>query len=143
MTVLIKGSKVVFIMKDDSKIRPSSSSGIIHDPDGQAFDRCTVYVGPVTYTRRRPQSVPSKATRYHGRNYKHRIVEVQVPVDGPWKPLGEVVEILYERTRGSQYAGRYFHKFKQRSPRLFKCKSYYRLDLQGGCIVDDRGFVFP
>ena len=154
MTVLVKGSKVVFLMKDGSKIRPSASSGIIHDPDGQAYDRCTVYVGPVVHTRRRPNSVPSKATRYFGRKYQPHIVQVQVPVHGPWKSLGEVVEILYERTLGSQYEGKYFHKFKARQkfffvfktgnhPIVSRCGRYYRVELQKGCIVDDRGFVFP
>ena len=143
MTVLVKGSKVVFLMKDGSKIRPSAGCGIIHDPDGQAFNRCVVYVGPVVHTRRKPNSIPSKATRYYGRNYAPHVVQVQVPIDGPWREIGEVVEILYERTRGSQYEGKYFHIFKRRSPRLSRCKGYYRLELQDGCIVDDRGFVFP
>lgn len=143
MTVLVKGSKVIFKMKDGRVIRARPSFGIIHDPDGQAFDRCTFYVGPVVHTRRRPDSVPSKAIRYYGRSYQPHVIQVEVPTHGTWKELGEVVEILYERTRGSQYAGKYFHIFKQRSPKLSKNKSYYRLELQGGCIADDRGFVFP
>jgi hypothetical protein len=143
MTVLVKGYKVIFKMKDGSRITARSSYGIIHDPEGQVYDRCTVYVGPVVHTKRRPNAVTSKAKRYYGSKYQPHVVQVEVPTHGPWKPCGEVVEILYERTKGSQYEGKYFHIFKRFSPKLLKCKSYYRLELQGGCIVDDRGFVFP
>ena len=141
-SIVVKGSKVIFLMKDGSKIRPKSSAGIIHDTDGEVFDRCVVFVGPYKKTRKKPASVPSKATRYFGSQYQPHECIVNIP-SGPWKYLGEVVQILYERTKGSKYAAKYFHVFKSRSPRLSKSGSYYRLNLQDGCIVDDRGFVFP
>jgi hypothetical protein len=140
--ILVKGTKVVFLMKDGSKIRPKASFGMIHDTEGEVFDKCTVFVGPYKKTRRTPKTIPSKATRYFGDQYQTHECIVNVP-SGPWKPLGEVVQILYERTKGSKYAAKYFHIFKTKSPRLSKCGAYYRLNLQDGCIVDDRGFVFP
>jgi hypothetical protein len=141
-TIVVKGSKVIFLMKDGSKIRPKSSFGIIHDTGGEVFDRCVIFVGPYKKTRKKAEKPPTAATRYFGSNYTQHECIVNIP-SGPWKYLGEVVQILYERTKGSKYAAKYFHVFKTKSPRLSKCGSYYRLNLQDGCIVDDRGFVFP
>jgi hypothetical protein len=148
--IVIKGSKVSFLMADGTTYRLPSSYGIIHDPDGTDLQRCTVYFGPYTRTRR-PVSKPSrKATRYFGHKYIQREGRVNVP-DGPWTDIGEAVKIFYERTPGSQYEGPYFHNFKQRyffvfmqrHPMLSTCKRYYRLQLKDGCVIDDRGFVFP
>lgn len=114
--------------------------GIIHDPDGQAFDRCEVFFGPYRKTRRRAEM--TKAARaYMGSDYPASYAVVDLP-RGTWKPLGEVAQIFYKRP--GRYDGKYFHPFKRgHAPHLFKCGRFYKLALPGGCIVDDRGFVFP
>lgn len=142
MSAITKGYKVSFRMKNGEIVKLPRAFGIIHDPDGEAFNKCEVFFASIRKTQRAPSKTNPKATRYFGKNYVQREAVVDVP-KGPWNSIGEVVEIFYERTVGSQYAGRYFHVFKQRSPMLSKCKSTYRLALQNGCIVDDRGFVFP
>jgi hypothetical protein len=150
VVIVIKGSKVSFLMQDGTTYRLPLSYGIIHDPDGTELHRCTVYFGRYVKSHKAAAKPSRKATRYFGQKYSQREAVVNVP-DGPWADVGETVKIFYERTQGSQYEGPYFHNFKQRyffifkqrSPTLSKCKGYYRLQLKDGCIIDDRGFVFP
>jgi len=142
MSIVIKGSRVVFILSDGRKVRLPPSYGIIHDPEGTSFSKCEVFFGPYRKTRRVAESPSRKARQYFGPKYTPKEAIVDVP-KGPWKSVGEVVEILYERTKGSQYAGKYFHPFKSFAPELSKSGRHYRLALRNGCIVDDRGFVFP
>jgi hypothetical protein len=139
MALIVKGSGIVLFFKDGSSKR-FPGMGFIHDPDGEYFDKCEVFIGKVVKTQRKPAKTSDKANRYFGSRYTQREATVDIPA-GPWVPQGEVVEIRY--VRKGQYAAKYFHVFKQRSPMLSKCRSYYCLALQGGCIVDDRGFVFP
>jgi hypothetical protein len=142
MSIVIKGSRVVFILQNGRKVRLPPSYGIIHDPEGKVLPRCEVFFGPYVKSKRIASAPSKKARKYFGSKYSPKEATVDVP-DGPWNSIGEVVEILYERTKGSQYAGKYFHPFKEFSPELSKSKRYYRLALRNGCIVDDRGFVFP
>ncbi len=142
MAIIIKGSKVVFILSSGRRVRLPPSYGIIHDPDGKSLPRCEVFFGPYRKTKRVANDPSRKARQYFGTNYVPREATVAVP-DGPWQPVGEVDEILYERTKGSKYAAKYFHPFKKFSPELSRSGRYYRLALKNGCIVDDRGFVFP
>jgi hypothetical protein len=142
MGIIIKGSNVVLIMADGKKLRLPPSYGIIHDPDGTDLPRCDTFFGPVRKSKRIAKAPSSKSRRYFGTKYNPKEATVDVP-SGPWHSVGEVVEILYERTKGSQYAGRYFHPFKKFSPTLSKCGRYYKLALRNGCIIDDRGFVYP
>lgn len=142
MSIIIKGSRVAFIMANGRTMRLPAGYGIIHDPDGVALPRCEVFFGPYRRTNRPAVKASKKAARYFGKQYVPKEGSVDVP-KGPWNPVGEVVEILYERTKGSQYAGKYFHPFKSFSPTLSRCSRYYRLALRNGCIIDDRGFVFP
>lgn len=83
----------------------------------------------------------SKARSYFGPNYQATIAVVDVP-SGTWKSVGKVVQIFYQRP--GKYSGRYFHPFKAGfAPELFKQGRFYKLELANGCIVDDRGYVFP
>jgi hypothetical protein len=112
---------------------------MIHDPDGKSLPKCVVFVGPV---RRTSESIKGdgKARMYFGTTYLTKKALVALPGKS-WTPVGEVVEILYVR-RG-KYAGAYFHPFKSFSPTLSRSGRFYRLELRSGCVVDDRGFVFP
>lgn len=137
--IIIKGERVAFKMADGSVKRCPPSYGIIHDPDGRQLPRCVVFVGPVRRTQQ-PVEGDRKVRAYFGSDYKPKKAFVDLPARA-WHPVGEVVEILYAR-RG-RYAASYFHPFKKFSPSLSKSGRFYRLELRDGCIVDDRGFVFP
>lgn len=155
MTIIIKGSNVQFEMKrpegapsatDAPKkisgklVKLPTNYGIIHDPEGEHFDKCECFFGPHKSTTRTVEMTP-KAKAYMGPSYPATFAVVDVP-QGPWNSVGEVAQIFYKRP--GRYQGRYFHPFKTGyGPSLFKSGRYYRLALPGGCIVDDRGFVFP
>jgi hypothetical protein len=152
MTILIKGQKVTFQMADGRNIVAPARAGMMHDPEGQAIPYCQILVGPYQKTNK-PVELTSEARNYFGSDYPGRAGSVDFPA-GPWKPLGEVRQILYQRTPGSRHEGNYFHPFKKKSswgmsfkqaeyPTLSKCGSFYRLELPSGCTVNWRGFVNP
>jgi hypothetical protein len=137
--IIVKGERVVLVMKNGSTKKLPASYGILHDPDGKELPRCSVLLGPV---RRTQQSIDGgrKGRAYFGSKYQMRRAVV-AKVKGLWRPIGEVIEIRY--TRRGRHAANYFHPFKSFSPTLSKNGRFYRLELRDGCIYDDRGFVFP
>jgi hypothetical protein len=137
--IIIKGERVVFVMKDGKIKRPPASYGIIHDPDGKQLPICTVFIGPVKRTQQ-PAASYGKAKSYFGSKHILKQASINRPPSS-WSEVGEVVEIRY--VRKGKYAGGYFHPFKSFSPVLSKSGRWYKLELRSGCIVDDRGFVFP
>ncbi len=111
---------------------------MIHDPDGEALDKCVVYVGPY---RKKQEDVThtSLSRRYFGASYTLRRAAVDVPT-GPWNSVGEVVAITYQRAGADTRMFR--HKFNP-SVLLSRSKSFYRIELPDGCVVNHRGYVFP
>lgn len=139
--ILIKGHTVILELANGLVMKLPRSFGIIHDPTGEALPRCDVFFG--AYRKTDKVGTPTRqSTAYFGRRYQPKNTTIDIP-RGPWKNIGEVVQILYVRTEKSQYAGKYYHPFKKVHPVVSKCKSYYKLALPNGCILDDRGFVFP
>jgi hypothetical protein len=153
--IIIKGSHVGFEMDEPAKkpvphpsgngkmiagkiITLPSSYGIIQDPEGESFNRCEVFFGPFKITARRVK-MTSAAKAYMGSSYPGRSAIVDVP-KGSWNSLGTAVQIFYRRP--GRYSGGYYHPFKK-GLNLSKNGRFYRLSLENGCIVDDRGFVFP
>ena len=152
--IVIKGSHVRFelvsqIPAEKRKKPPATNGkvislpnayGIIHDPDSENFDKCECYFGPYKRTRKRIE-MTQKASAYMGSSYPATFATVDLP-SGTWKPIGDVAQIFYKRP--GRYSGKYFHPFKAGFvPKLYKNGRFYKLALPGGCIVDDRGFVFP
>lgn len=117
--------------------------GIIHDPEGYQLPFCDVYFGPFEVTQQKTE-LTRKAKAYFGRGYEGHRAIVDVPVQGPWEPVGETIQIFYKR-RGKD-TRKFFHEKKQPVP-LSRCTSrgvtHYRLELPNGCQLDDRGFVWP
>ncbi len=173
MTILIKGDHVRFEMTREpfnvvpgafEEIRASSrikgardkgptttgpilalpeNYGIIHDPEGFQLPFCDVYFGPFEVTQQKAQ-LTRKAKAYFGRGYEGHRAIVDIPVQGPWEPAGETIQIFYKRRGKDQRS--FFHQKAQAVP-LSRCTSrgvtHYRLELPDGCRLDDRGFVWP
>jgi len=140
--ILIKGRKVAFEMTSGKTIRARPNYAIIHDPEGQSLPYCNVLIGPYQKTKT-PVELTSEAKKYFGSGYPGTAAFVDFP-RGPWKSLGAVRTIYYERTHGSQNEGRYFHPFDEKQTvTLSRCGSFYRLELPKGCVVNWRGFVYP
>jgi hypothetical protein len=139
--ILIKGRNVQFQMSDGKWISPSRRYGLIHDPDGTQLPRCFVYLGPYKTTSQRVP-LTRDAEAYFGPDYQGTAAVVDVP-RGPWEPLGDAVQIRYDRP-GTRYRGKYYHFFNEKTVvQLSKCKNHFRIELQDGCIVNWRGFVYP
>lgn len=84
------------------------------------------------------------ARAYFGHDYDGRRIKIlgRLPAAESFRAIGPAVQIDYIR-RG-KYAGAWYHPFKLgKHPILSKSGRWYRLDLGGGCIYNDRGFVFP
>jgi len=149
MTILIKGDHVRFEMTDGSMVTLPEAHGIIHDPEGYQLPYCDVYFGPFETTRQRVE-LTKKAKAYFGRGYEGNRAIVDVPIEGPWEPIGESIQIFYKR-RGKDT--RKFYHPKKQPVRLSRCTArvaregasgtFYRLELPNGCVLDDRGFVWP
>jgi hypothetical protein len=138
--ILIKGKQVKMEMANGKIVRAPASYGIIHDPDGSQLPKCFVFIGPYK-TSKKPVEMTGDAKSYFGSDYKPTSAVVDVP-RGPWKSMGDVVQIFYKRP--GKYAGKYFHLFDKRTTVLLsKCRNHFRLELPGGCIVNWRGFVYP
>lgn len=139
--ILIKGRRVQLEMADGRWIVPPARHGIIHDPDGVQLPKCSVFVGPYTTTRT-PAPMTRDAEAYFGSDYQAVSAVVDVP-KGPWALVGEAVQIRYDRP-GTKYRGKYFHFFEKRTTvQIFRCRRHLRVELQHGCIVNWRGFVYP
>lgn len=142
--ILVKGDRVQFLTTDGNMIVLPSSAGIIHDPEGEERPRCEVFFGPYKLQRKRPvPRITRAAVKYYGRHYQPTVALIDLP-HGPWRPIAHVTKIFYKRgLRGAQHAGGFHHPFARAPLTLEKSGKFYRLSLPGGCIVDDRGFVFP
>ena len=141
--ILIKGDALIFQTDTGRMIDLPTKSGIIHDPDGEDRPKCEVFFGPYRILRQRPTGTTRAATKYFGSRYKPAMATVDLP-KGPWEPIAKVVKIFYKRgLRGADHAGGFHHPFARTPLTLSKCGRYWRLSLPQGCIVDDRGFVFP
>lgn len=135
----------------DSKIlRLPPTYGIIHDPEGTSLPRCLVFFGPYRSTAN-PVKLDRTARKYFGSSYQPVAASVDIDVHGNWIPVNPslVVQIWYLR-RGDvgvkgPHQGRFFHPFKSVTPPLVlsKCGRNYCLEMPNGCIINDRGFVFP
>lgn len=131
-------------MDDGARVVLPPKFGIIHDPEGVDLPKCNVYLGPYEISRKQA-TLTKAAAAYFGHSYRGRVARVDVP-KGPWNVVGSARVIFYERP--GRYQGRYFHPFYKKAafPKpllLRKCGAFFKLDLPDGCVVNDRGFVFP
>lgn len=136
--IVVKGDRVAFGIEGGGRKKIPARYGIIHDPEGKDLPRCEVFFGPYRVVAGRPE-ISRAAHKYFRDGYVPKCVTVDVPT-GPWEPAAQVTHIYYFR-RG-MIRGGFNHPFR-RGVELSKCGSWYRLALKNGCIVDDRGFVFP
>jgi hypothetical protein len=161
--LMVKGTRVAFDLADGAEIDVRPGLGMMHDPDGKAWPRCSLLIGPFTKGRAMssPPSAWGAARQYYGRQYAVRQGEVNLPpraLSG-WERLGPVTQIWYTRV-GSKYrrSGErpdFRHEYnkpglltrmfkgKGRPPVLYSRGEFLRLEMQAGCMLDARGIVFP
>ena len=156
MTLLCKGKDVSFKMKEGGTIAAPRGYGMLHDPAGTNWAKCSLLIAPFKDLGRMDDEskAPGYARSYMGRKYHLRSGEVELPnksLEG-WKNEGEIAEIFYTRG-GTKMPFRFRHPFGKRtffsifrgndSATLYKQGRYYRVQLGRSCLLDDRGIVHP
>ena len=149
--MIVKGTRVELERLDGSILKIPARYGMLHDPEGAQRARCEVFFAPFTELRRVPETVTPAAKRYLGDNYEARLVRTDIPRSG-WVDAGLVKTIWYTRNgnRGKHRPNEDFvHPFRSPIPfrknpvPLSRSGRVYRISLGTGCVIDDRGFVFP
>ena len=144
MSVQVKSTRVQFESSDGRRIKLPSGYGCVHDPSGHKLPRCTVYFAPFSLTGR-PAKMDLYDRKWFGADYKG--VQAIVDVDASrWEPVARVTKVFYLR-RGARAPFGFHHTFEVKNLELSKGRvgrsTVYKLELPYGCVVDDRGFVFP
>jgi hypothetical protein len=153
--LVTKGTRVGFDMEDGQEINAPPGYGMLHDPTGKSWARCSLLIAPF---RRgglaQEDEVPSYARAYLGRRYRPRIGDVVLPEKSlvGWDRLGRVSRIWYTRG-GSKAPFRFQHPIGKKTifsifrgkdqATLYKKGRYYRVQLGRACVLDDRGIVHP
>jgi hypothetical protein len=156
--IVVKGTHVAFDLKGRShdRERPDivcrASLGLMRDPEGMRWPRCSALIGP--FGKGGPVVESAYARKWVGKGVTTRQGSVALPPKdlSAWKTLGEV-ETLYYLRPGTRAPGMYRHAFNKdvlsrlvfgrRKVMLRKHGRFYRLDMGDRCTIDDRGFVFP
>ena len=155
-----KGSHVGFKLagKTRKKIWCPARAGMLHDPSGDSWPKCSVLVACYERGRKKPsrEQYQGAPRDYLGRQYQARVGSIALPPRDldQWQEIGELEEIYYLRP-GTKAPGKYRHKFNaprgmyrimflfkgRGDARLYKLDRMYRIEVER-CIIDDRGFVY-
>lgn len=151
-----KAYAVDFKLKGErARVKPPRSHVVLHDPDGITWPKCSVLIGDFERLDEAPGKIPDWARDYFGKTYeprKGRVESLPPRRLSDWQELGELKDIRYIR-RGNRFGERgFFHPFGKRRWQslfitgravLYKHSSWYRIEFPDGCLIDDRGFVWP
>jgi hypothetical protein len=153
-----KGDRAYFVMTDDSEINAPRGSSMLHDPSGRLWGKCALLFVSFKHGGRRatPEEYAGAPREYLGREYEKiaKVGTVEIPPRAlsSWECLGRVKQIFYNRI-GTKAPGLFQHPFGERSaqmlfrkgslPTLYRLDKAMRLELHGGCVIDDRGIVWP
>lgn len=139
--LILKGRGVRFVLEGGRSVRVAG--GMLHDPDGKDWPRCSVLVGPYDRGQKAARATLG-ARKYLGRP-EGLLGAADVPDDrslDSWSEIGKAERIYYVR-HGEIYGGQLFqHPFK-RHPTLYRQGKWARLELGRFCIMNERGFVSP
>jgi hypothetical protein len=140
----------VLIEPDDaSQIILPDDCWLIGDKSGKLWRECDVYILKCKRVSSKnvefdPQDL-SEAEDYWGPRDKWAPYQFAIP-RGKWKKVAQVVRIGYRRGR----TGNWLHPGPQEPPFEKPVSLYvnergdgWRLRLPGGCVLDDRGFIYP
>lgn len=156
MTLLCKGKRVSFEMKNGTKVTPPPGAAMLHDPAGTHWAKCSLLIAAYTDEGLLDDDahVPGYARAYMGRKYRMRGGHIDTPnksLDG-WQSLGEIHRIYYTRG-GTRMPFRFQHPFGKKTffsvfrgkdtATLYKQGRFYRVQLGRSCLLDDRGIVHP
>jgi hypothetical protein len=146
MAFLVKGDQVSFVRaRDGHVIYMPPSHVMVHDVHGELVRTCDLYVVPYVHTRNgasdSDKSLRKKAEEYYGKTTPLEMGTVDVPTQG-WHRVAATYAIRYRRM--GKHKGLYQHEFAE-LPWLEQNRSTlaFRLPLPDGCVLNDRGIVWP
>lgn len=155
------GRKVEIDLRGSKTIRPPRDAGMLYDDSGTYWPKCSLLIAEFDRGRKKT----NEGKDYFGRNADRREGHLDPPPQdiSAWRRLGEIDQIFYDRA-GTKYPGFFRHEFNKpkgirvkliflvkgkaaKEPAVLYTlksgKTFYRIELPGGCIVDDRGIVLP
>lgn len=158
--LLLRGDRVSFVSVEqekrtgahplDDKRMPSDlvvPPGFVlaSDPSGEIFDRCNFYVVRFRKGQKLVSHGGTEATtfarEYYGEGARLVYGAVDIP-KGRWHRVAKVKYIRYRRM--GKYAGSYEHTYEIPVDLEYSSQPLaFRIPLPEGCVVDERGFVWP
>lgn len=163
ISVIVRGDLTALDLDGGLKIKIPKRFGLIHDPLGIVLNRCDIYLSTYKISRKPVGTIPKGMAKiveaYFGASTPRVRVHVEIPL-GPWHRLGVVRTVHYVRRNDEdeERDGVFFHDydgsegpwsytFSDRDPttEIFEscCVRAFKLEMPDGCIVNDRGFVWP
>jgi len=145
LALVVKGDLVRVELADGGLIELPDDWGLVHDTEGRLVDRCTFLVLPYTKAAQECARL-SKGELVAARNYfgkSAQLTRATVEIPSPlWQRFDDAVVLYYARM--GKRKGRYRHRFSVPCPFFFHEQGLgYMLVLPDGCVVDERGFVWP
>ena len=163
ISVLVRGDLASLDLDDGTKLRVPKKFGVVHDPTGITLNKCDIYLTKYTVSTKPVGAIPKGMAKfvdaYLGRGTPRVRVAVEIP-KGPWHRLGVVKTVHYVRRNqdDTERDGLFYHHFDgsegpwsytftDKDPTTVllesRCMHAFKLELPDGCIVNDRGFVWP
>ncbi len=167
--VYVHGHISALDLDEGVTVRVPKHFGVIRDPIGNHLNRCDVYVCAYEISGKPIGTIPKRMADFIGSYWSPETKLVRITVDmprGPWHRVGVVRTIHYVRfnkddpdqDEDSKRAGPFWHDFDgsegpwhytftDRDPTVVLYESgtqhCLKLDLPDGCIINERGLVWP
>jgi hypothetical protein len=146
MAFLVKGDQVSFVrMRDGHVIYMPPSHVMVHDVHGELARTCDLFIVPYAHVKNgtsdSDKSLRSKAVDYYGKQTPLETGTIDVPTTG-WHRVAATYAIRYRRM--GRHRGLYEHDFSE-LPWLEQSRDAlaYKLPLPEGCVLNERGIVWP
>lgn len=147
--MLLRGNRVSLVADDDeTTFDLPDHFWMVWDKSGRILRRCDVFILPCKQVSSRnvefdPSDV-AEAEDYWGPRDRWVAWQFDLP-KGPWKKVARLARIGYRRGR----TGNWMHPGPSEAPLEQPVTLYespgvgYRIRMPDGCVLDDRGFIFP
>jgi hypothetical protein len=151
--LICKGFAASFLMYGGETIKAPASYGLLHDPTGRDFSKCSGLVAPFSpLSRTRPSKgggeIDDGAARdYFGHPAREGEIVLPPRALSAWKRVGVVAEIYYTRRRPGNlptiHKDHYYHPVEGGRATLYRRGKLLRVELGGNCEWNVRGIVRP
>ncbi len=143
--VMVRGDAVAFELRNGQELVLPPGLGMLHDPSGTVFPPCEFPIcafdgNDKTDIAMTPE-MQKIVVQHFGDGAKWKGGDARIP-QGPWTALPDAKRIYY--VRKGHKAGRYHHDFAEPMPIFINSTgTAAKLVLPAGCIVNERGIVWP